>query len=346
MSARRFAFCRASFRSPPAAVALLLAVGAGGAAAAATAPAPPVAALGGAVRVAAGDAAGAALPAVAATHVESAAGTADRWFAAAIRPDRSGLRLRLLAGDRSIARELPAPGGRRARLRLEPVVLAAGGELRGLAWLEGDARGALAVRYARRIGAGWGPPRTVARPGPGSQLALAGTLLDDGSTLLAWTRFDGEDDEIFWSVGRDDAWSAPRRLGAGNRVPDVTPALTAVAGGALAAWSRYDGSGYRTVVSRFDGTRWSTPRPIAATGSLYPSFAPAADGPALLLFRTAGPSGWGVVELDAEGALRRRARVSGGPADRPLVRTAPGGVELLWPAGGTPPALGGWEYPP
>ncbi|HEX5760898.1 MAG TPA: hypothetical protein VF121_17045, partial [Thermoanaerobaculia bacterium] len=147
----------------------------------------------------------------------------------------------------------------------------ADGELAGLAWLEGADGRSLAVRFARWDGERWARPRTVAAPGPGSQTALAAARLADASWLLAWSRFDGADDEVVWSRSagpEGESWSAPRRIAQDNAVPDVTPALTAVAGGgAVAAWSRYDGEDYRVVTARFDGRGWSAPRAVGPAGS-------------------------------------------------------------------------------
>lgn len=224
-------------------------------------------------------------------------------------------------------------------LRLDPVPTRA-----GVAWLEGADRGSLAVRWAPREDDRRGAAETVAAPGPGSQLALTATTLDDGTPLVAWSRFDGEDDEIYWSRRDAAGWSPPARLAGDNRVPDVTPALTHVPGGALAAWSRFERSSgqYRLVVSRFDGTAWSPPRPLAAPGSLYPGFESGGVRPQLL-YRSAAPRGWVVLELEVpalQGEARplRRAAVAAPATAEPRRPVVDGGalrldgerVELVW----------------
>ena len=236
-------------------------------------------------------------------------------------------------------RELPAPRTAAAVVG-GPVVVHAAGALRGLAWLEGASEDRLAVRFAAWNGAGWSGGETVAAPGPGSQLALSAAVLDDGSTLLAWSRFDGQDDEIFWSLRRDGAWSAPRRLEADDAVPDVTPSVAAAPGGAVAAWAAFDGTGYRVYAARFDGTAWSAPRAVGPAGSAFPSFEsdPSAPlGVATLLFHTARPRGWTVIQLGSDLAPLRRAHTATAAAvtARPRLVAADGaGPVLRWAGDG------------
>ncbi|HVT16308.1 MAG TPA: hypothetical protein VHQ90_09055 [Thermoanaerobaculia bacterium] len=307
----------------------------------------------------------------------AAAGTVgesgDGWIAAAVAPAGRGTEIVLLAGragrgadpdaahgtDGAAGRaadaaepaaSLPPPPGRSAALRLEPLPLIEAGRLAGLVWLDGADRRSLAVRYAPWSGMGWGEPRLISPPGPGSQLALSAARLDDGSWLLAWSAFDGHDDEIVWSLGREGSWSAPRRVAADNDVPDITPAVVAADGGALLAWSRLDAAAgaYRVVTARFRNGRWGEPQVVGPAGSVFPSFEPASPGllpvvssnhsvvrldaqaprpgPARLLYVTSRPNGWEVLELDAAGRPSRVATfVAGGEsgeAGRPVL--APG----------------------
>jgi hypothetical protein len=300
------------------------------------------------------------LPAGAAAF--AAAALADGgWIVTGIGGD--GQEIVLLTGSGSAARALPAPPAS-GRLRREPLPLAADGRLAGLVWLEGDAPHALAVRAARWNGAAWEAPQTVSPPGPGSQLALAATRLADGSWLLAWSAFDGHDDEILWSrLSGDGTWSAPERVAADNEVPDVTPALAATADGALLAWSRFDGVGYQVVTARFQAGRWGEPRAAAPSGSLFPSFEPATPAtPAittgfLLLYETAFPRGWAAVEIDGAGRLGRRATLAAtatgtapaerSPNDRPAVAADRSGVTFRWPdaEGAGEERAAAWERP-
>jgi hypothetical protein len=213
--------------------------------------------------------------------------------------------------------------------------LVAGGELAGLAWLEGSDLRSLAVRVARWDGDHWTAPLTVAAPGPGSQIALTAATLSDGSWLLAWSRYDGADDEIVWTRSRGpeaDSWTPPRRIAADNRVPDITPALLATPGGALAAWSRYDGENYRLVTARFDGRTWSAPRTVGPAGSVDPTWEGTAGGNSLLLARTAAPRGWLALEMDASGRPLRSAAVKAAGAERPAVDLSPDGATFHWPS--------------
>jgi hypothetical protein len=209
--------------------------------------------------------------------------------------------------------------------------LTLGYRLEGLAWLEGEERGALAVRFAGRSEAGWEAPQPVSQVGPGSQLALTGATLADGSLLLVWSAFDGEDDEILWSRRQDGVWSAPRPVAAGHSVPDINPAAVALGEGALVAWSRYDGNDYRLQLARFVDGQWSSPRRLGPAGSVLPSFDAFSDR-AVLLFRTAQPRAWAVHEVDAAGRSRRRASLVTPNAARPVLEYEGSQVVFRWPA--------------
>ncbi|HEX2162768.1 MAG TPA: hypothetical protein VHM02_02350, partial [Thermoanaerobaculia bacterium] len=218
------------------------------------------------------------------------------------------------------------------------------GALAGLAWLEGDAPRGMAVRLARWDGLRWAPAETVAAPGPGSQLALVATALADGTLLLAWSAFDGSDDEVVWSRRDGDAWSRPERIAADNAVPDVTPALVAVDGGALAAWATFADGAYRVVLARYADGRWSAPRPVAPPGTAFPGFEPATVAPRLLV-RRAAPAGWLLIELDAEHRPVRQAMAEGTGSVRPsIVEDVGDGVHFVW-AGSDLVPYGAWEAP-
>jgi hypothetical protein len=250
------------------------------------------------------------------------------WLLAGTAPSADGgseLWLRRGGAERVVA--VPPPAGRVATLRHGPVVLGAAGSVDGLAWLEGSDRRQLEVRFAAWTETGFGSPQQVAPRGRGSQLALAGARLADGRLLLVWAGYDGEDDEIWASLGDGDAWTQPVRVDEDNRVPDITPTVIAVGEGALIAWSRFDGSEYQLVLSRFDGRRFLPARPVAAPGSVYPTFE--RDGGRLgLLFVDARRGGWALRELDSNGRPGRLGRFAlRGEAERPVVRLSERGVD-------------------
>lgn len=252
------------------------------------------------------------------------------WVAAGWRETGRGTDLVVIQEGLAGRTRTPPPaavGG----LRIAPVLLVDREELVGLAWLEGDEIRGLAVRMADWTGIDWGPARTVSPAGPGSQTGLAGAVLGDGTVLLAWSRFDGEDDEIFWSHRRGDGFSTPRRLTSDNRVPDVTPALISTGRGALLAWSRIDGEGYRLMTSAFSSGRWSAAEPAAETGSLFPSFHRTEAG-LFLLYRSAQPRGWSVGEIEESGRVGRRARQETAEAERPVLGAPDdSAIGLRWP---------------
>jgi hypothetical protein len=182
----------------------------------------------------------------------------------------------------------------------------------------------------------------ISAPRRGSQLALTGAVLGDGSWLVVWTAFDGRDDEVLWSRRVGNVWQAPARVDADDSWPDITPALTAAPGGALLAWSSYDGASYRTVLARFAGQGFATPRQVGDGDGLYPAFRGDASPPHLV-YLDAGRGTWEVVELDAAGAALRRAAAPALAGDAtPLLAPEGGGILLRWPEA-APPARAEWR---
>jgi hypothetical protein len=137
-------------------------------------------------------------------------------------------------------------------------------------------------------------------------------------------------------------------VAADNAVPDTTPALTAVPGGALLAWSRYDGNDYRVVTSRFRSGTWTRPETAAGAGTFYPTFEPAGSGKPLLLYRTADPQGWEALAVDTAGRPVRRAFVQTAGKARPRITGTADGVTFRWPAVAGPGAerAAAWERKP
>ncbi|MFL6259766.1 MAG: hypothetical protein ACJ76Y_08655 [Thermoanaerobaculia bacterium] len=251
------------------------------------------------------------------------------WVAAGSVPDAAGGRkLFLVRGNESASRPMAEPPGQEEKLRRGPVLLVDGGRLAGIAWLEGDGGRALSVCASLWTGKRWQAPERVSFPGPGTQTALAGAVLADGSWLLAWSAFDGQDDEIVWARRQGDAWQPVRRL-TSNSVPDIVPALTATAdGGALIAWSRLeDTGGYQMRMARFARDGWQGEHAAAALGSLYPTFL----GPSRLLYLdAAAPRSWSVLDLDSQGRVKAKASVAS-TLERPAVAFEGGQVRMRWP---------------
>ena len=237
----------------------------------------------------------------------------------------------MTGGDTGAPRALAEPPGQTGPERRFPVLLADGGRLAGLAWLEGDDVGSFAVRAAVWTGRRFRAPVAVSQPGPGSQMGLSGAVLGDGSWLLAWSAFDGVDNEIVWSRRLGGQWLAARPVSADNAVPDITPAVVATGGGALLAWSRYEEEGYRLRLARFEGGEWRGERAAGPAGSLYPTWTAGVDSPRLLYF-TALPRGWVAAELDGSGKTLREAIVVAPYAERPAVLPGAGEtLEMRWP---------------
>lgn len=261
----------------------------------------------------------------------SALAEVDRgWIAAGSAEGEDGRRTLFLV---SAEGALPAPPGQEGMQRRGAVFFVGAGTLQGMAWLEGNDDRSLAVRAAEWNGHAWRAVEPVSRPGPGSQIALAGAVLSDGSWLLAWSAYDGEDHEIVWARRTPQGWSPARPVSKGNAVPDITPALAAAGDGALLAWSRYDGRSYRLQLARFEANAWKDERPIAPSGTFHPSFQGPPDH-VYLLHRTAAPRSWSVVELAPSGKVLRRASALSALTERPvLTEDSEGGLRLRWLAG-------------
>ncbi len=267
-------------------------------------------------------------------RVADVASVGDGWTLAGSRAESSGGQLFLLSDVGGVVREIGAPAVTPGVLTDAPSLLIEGGEIAGMAWLEGSGPRSLAVRLASLDGGIWSGARTVAPPAPGSQLALRSAVLGDGRWLLVWSAYDGTDDEILWTVGRPNgAWTPPSRIAGDNTVPDITPSLVATPEGAAVAWSRFGSDGeYRVVLSRYDGSTWGDPVEISGPGGVRPALH-RAEG-TLILYRTVEPDAWALTEIDPAGRPTRTATVPTDRADRPRLVAVDGeGAELAWSQG-------------
>ena len=227
----------------------------------------------------------------------------------------------------------------REALQLRPVLLIHQGQLAGVAWLEGESQRTMAVRFAEWTGVDWGPTQTVSRPGPGSQTGLSGVTLRGGDILLAWSRYDGSDDEIVWSLRNGSAWSSPARIGANNRTPDITPVLASSGRGATLVWGRMDDGEYRLLAREFRSGKWQRERAVAPHGSVFPTLT-RSDGKLLVIYRTARRLGWAVTDLDGDSPVLRQAWLEDTGDLRPvLARLTPAGPILQWTRPGRSAAL-------
>lgn len=250
------------------------------------------------------------------------------WLVAAASRDSGGQKLELLQGRGAEVETLPSPALDGGAELMQPVFVADRQGFQALIWLEGDAHHQLAVKASRWMAGGWGATETLSAPGKGTQIALTTAILGDGSWLVAWAAFDGQDDEILWSRFEAGVWTKPQPIAANNAVPDITPQLFATDGGALIAWSRFDGNDYRVNVARFDGKGWSSPEVAGPAGSTQPVFSDA-ERP-YLVYHQAVPSAWAVMELTADGAVRREATLKAKGPQRPVIAVTEQAVRFEW----------------
>ena len=259
--------------------------------------------------------------------------TAKGWLAAGRLPSGDGTDLLLIEGGEEGADLLPVPQRGSARYRGQPVLLLDNGHLTGLAWAAGQGPRELEIWAAAWQDGDWGPPELVSAKGPGSQVAPAGAVLEDGSWLLTWAAYDGEDDEIVASRRIGGRWTHPERIHTANEVPDLTPDVVRIDGGALAAWSWFDGNDYRVKIARWLGGRWSLAHVLGGKGSGEPGLM-RTDDRVLLLFQSVVPMAWTAMDLDRAGIERRTAIVPAESYERPLLLLeATGGDVLRWPTG-------------
>ena len=269
--------------------------------------------------------------------------TGRGWVAAGRREEADGTGLLVVRRSerRGRTERLPPPARGGGFHRLAPRVLVDRDELAGLAWLEGKRPNRMAVRAAQWNGAGWTDSVVVAKTAPGSQTGLTQATLADGSWLLVWSRFDGRENDLYWSHRSGGNWTPPTRLESPDGVPDITPTLLATADGALLAWSEYDGQDYRLRAARFAGGGWSQLAVDAGPGIFQPRFLRQTTG-TWLLVRTAVPRGWAALEIREDGKAGRLARVQTPATDRPLLRSAATGMTFDWT--GTHRLTGRWDH--
>ena len=254
------------------------------------------------------------------------------WLAAGRIPSGEGSELLLIEGGGGDSILLSVPERTDGQFRGQPAVLTEQDRLAGLVWAEGDAHDQLAIWAAAWDGHEWGAPEAISPPGPGSQLAPVGVILDDGSWLAVWPAFDGTDDEIRWSRRVDGKWSTPERIHPDNDVPDLMPDVIAIDGGALVVWSWFDGNDYRLRSARLADGRWCEPKTFGDKGSGEAGLVQV-DGGARLLYQTVMPASWTVLDLNRQGEALRRGILPIHTNDRPLLLVdEQGRARLHWPA--------------
>lgn len=262
-------------------------------------------------------------------RLESLAGG---WIAAGEIEAPGMIDLFLMRSDGDRLDRFPAPpNAANDPLRGGPMPLVEDGRLAGLAWLAGAGVRQMAVYASQWSGLDWSQPELVSTVGPGTQIAIDGAVLADGSWLLVWSAYDGSDDEIRWSRRVAGRWSEPTRLHEPNEVPDITPALVVTGRGALAAWNWFDGRTYRVRLARFEDGNWLELGFDSPPGAVHPELTRDEAG-VLLLYRTVVPPTWTVHELDERGTAISTGVVYEEMALQPGVAGREGSNAVLeWP---------------
>lgn len=255
----------------------------------------------------------------------------DGWVATGSDDRLSGRRLIVKVDFGRGIRNLPSPPQRHGSLAWWPLPIVHRSELVGLVWLEGNQIDRLSVLGARWLDDSWSTPVVISPPGVGSQAGLSATVLAGGSWLLAWTRWDGEDDEIVWSLGDGDRFSRPALVAGGNAVADILPSVLAEGRGALIAWSQEQGNRYALQMARFDGRKWQ-PIDTPHTAAVAPQLVRRGEATWLSLWANdARGSEWVLSRIDGD-RLSTVDRVRGSSA-RPAVVSSDDGAPRLRSAG-------------
>jgi len=259
--------------------------------------------------------------------------TADGWLAAGRLPTTNGTELLLIEGGKEGADLLPVPERTSGRYRGQPVLLLESQRLVGLAWAEGNGPRELEIWASIWQDGEWGPSELVSPKGPGSQVAPVGAVLEDGTWLLVWTGYDGNDGEIVASRRIGGHWTQPEPIHSANDVPDLLPDLLPIEGGALVVWSWYDGNDYRMKSARWLDGFWQEGEAFGAKGSGEAGLTRTGDR-ILLLYQSVEPASWTVMELNRAGVQVRLAVVPEGTNERPMLLVEDAGdSRLRWPTG-------------
>ncbi len=211
---------------------------------------------------------------------------------------------------------LPTPPDRE-QPRGAPTFLVDQGKVTGLVWLEGERQETLSIRASRWNGTAWSPVEVISPSRGKEQTGLTATVLTDGSWLVVWAAVD-TDDDLWWSRRTRQGWSEPQRLHSDNDVPDITPALISVPGGALAAWSQYDGNDYRIRLAKLQRSRWTTLPLRTGKGAVEPKFLSLGDAIGIL-YSEVIPEAWTLVRLNPDGSSVGRRSIETTRSDRPLI---------------------------
>lgn len=257
------------------------------------------------------------------------------WIATGTSDRLTGRSLLLKIKKGSRVRTLTAPSQDRGSIAWWPLPMVHRSELVGLVWFEGDRMDRLAVVGSRWLGDGWAQPEVISPPGVGSQAGLTATVLADGSWMLAWTRWDGEDDEVVWSLGDGKRFSRPAPVHPGNAVADILPSVLADGRGAIIAWSQERSNRYVLQMARFDGRGWR-PIDVAASSAVGPQMVRRGGSPWLNVWTNddSERSAWVLSRLQGD-KLLPVDRVDGA-SPRPAIDATAGGKPRLRAVDTTP----------
>ncbi len=121
----------------------------------------------------------------------------------------------------------------------------------GVAWIEGETLRKTRIVVSRLVDGVLLAPRVISDIGPGSQTGLKAA--SNKETILVWSRFDGKDDEIFFSYSSDTLsdWTHPIPI-TNNDTPDVLPFVISCKKGFTVLWNSFIDNGYYPMLAKIE----------------------------------------------------------------------------------------------
>jgi lysophospholipase L1-like esterase len=151
-------------------------------------------------------------------------------------------------------------------------------------WVGQEAGPHDAIFFSRRDRGEWTEPEPLSHHPSSPQIHPSATLNPRGFPAVAWSGFDGEDYELFWTSWENGRWAGIEQLTDNRGFSDAQPTLICHQPASLViAWTRAGPEGNRIFWARHRGGRWQPPVPAAGAGphSRSPRLVSQADSLAL-----------------------------------------------------------------
>ncbi len=143
------------------------------------------------------------------------------------------------------------------------------------------------IVYRVMEGASWSERKTIPRAGRWAGLNPDVAVDEEGLIWVAWSSYDGEDYELFFSRWDGSGWQKERRL-TDNSVNDGFPSLSLTGGFAVVGWTRSLASGNQVCAMTMHQGQISGDIALSAPTHelVFPRVTPAAGGRAAVFWKT------------------------------------------------------------